>query len=103
MNYVEPRRRLTKGDTRDLIAGRESIMRLRQCMRVSLPTSRIRLPTRSLENATEIHDEDEDPCERGEEPESVVPFGGLWGGNVSVRRQALFLGFAHCRGGGGSG
>ena len=78
-------------------------MRLRRCMRVTLPTSHIRLPTRSLENATEIYDEDEDPCERGEEPESVVPFGSLRGGNMCMRRQVLFLGFVHWRGDGGSG
>lgn len=70
---------------------------------MSLPTSRIWLPTRSLENTAEVRDEDEGTCERCEEPESVVPFDGLWGGWVSVRRQMLFLGFAHSRGDDGRG
>lgn len=74
----------------------------RRRMQVTLPTSHIRFPTRSLENATEVHGEDEDPYERGEEPESNFPPGGLWGGYVSVRRQVLLLGFAHGRGDGGS-
>lgn len=47
----------------------------------------MQLPTRSLENVGEIHSKGEDPCECGEESESVVPFGGLRGRSVSERGE----------------
>jgi len=68
----------------------------------TLPTTHMRLPTRSLENATVVRCTEKHSCKPGEEPESFVPFDGLWSGSVSARRQGRFLNFAHGRGDGGS-
>ena len=83
-----PRCRLTKCDARNLISGRESIMRPRFRMQSSLSTSHMRFPTRSLERTTKVHGEDEHPCDEGEDPQPLVPLGGriLWGRSVNVRR-----------------
>ena len=78
-------------------------MRLRRDVQASLATPHGRFPACSLENSTEVDGNCEDPSERGEEPEPLAPFGGLLDGRISVRRQWLFLGFAHGRGGGGLG
>jgi len=89
---------LTKRDTRNLISRWEGIMRRRS----RLPTPNMRLPTRGLENAMEVRCKDKDSCQRGDEPELSVPFGGLWDRRVTVQRQGLSLDFVHGRGDGGS-
>ena len=95
-------RGLTKRYTRNLISRWEGIIRPRRRVQASLPTPNMRLPIRGLENATEGRCKDNDSCQRGDEPEPSVPFGGLWGGYVTVQRQGLTLDFVHGRGDGGS-
>lgn len=52
----------------------------------TLPTPHMWLPTRSLENPTEVRCNEKHSCKHGEDPEPSVPFDGLWSGSVSVRR-----------------
>lgn len=77
---------------------------MRRLLRVeaSLPTPHTRLPTCSFENATEVRCKEKHPCKHSEDPESLIPFSGLWSRSVSVRREGLFFDFVHGRGDGGS-
>lgn len=77
---------------------------MRRLLRVeaSLPTPHTRPPTCSFENATEVRCKEKHPCKHSEDPESLIPFSGLWSRSVSVRREGLFFDFVHGRGDGGS-
>jgi hypothetical protein len=87
------RYRLTECDTRNLISGRESI--IRRWLRVALLTPHTRLPIRNFENATGVRCKEKDPRKHSEDPEPLVPLSGLWSRSVSARRQGLFLEPAH--------